>query len=208
MKRERLVYLDYLRVIATIFVIGVHTVSLGASLVQERSVEWYGFEVADYLFLCCNLLFVMISGALLLPVEGERTGTFYKKRFTKVLVPMVLYYILYVCAKEGIEWIFPDHWLKLLRRILTGAPEEAPHFWLIYVILWLYVLTPVIRCLVQHIPDSVLDVLVIVIVVVHTLYTYVEPLYGSRILGGIVDSFVGVFIIGYFLTKEHGKGIR
>ena len=94
MKRERQVYLDYLRVIATIFVIGVHTVSLGASLVQERSVEWYGFEVADYLFLCCNLLFVMISGALLLPVEGERAGTFYKKRFTKVLVPMVLYYIL------------------------------------------------------------------------------------------------------------------
>ena len=208
MKRERQVYLDYLRVIATIFVIGVHTVSLGASLVQERSVEWYGFEVADYLFLCCNLLFVMISGALLLPVEGERAGTFYKKRFTKVLVPMVLYYILYVCAKEGIEWIFPDHWLKLLRRILTGAPEEAPHFWLIYVILWLYVLTPVIRCLLQHIPEGVLDVLVIVIVVVHTLYTYVEPLYGSRILGGIVDSFVGVFIIGYFLTKEHGKGVR
>ena len=69
-------------------------------------------------------------------------------------------------------------------------------------------LTPVIRYLVQHIQDGVLDVFVIVIVVVHTLYTYVEPLYGSRILGGIVDSFVGVFIIGYFLTKEHGKGIR
>ena len=171
MKRERLVYLDYLRAIATFFVIGVHTVSLGASLVPGRSAEWYGFEVANYLFLCCNLLFIMISGALLLPVEGERTGTFYKKRFTKVLVPMVLYYILYVCAKEGIEWIFPDHWLKLLRRILTGAPEEAPHFWLIYVILWLYVLTPVIRYLVQHIPDGVLDVFVIVIVVVHTLYT-------------------------------------
>lgn len=45
-----------------------------------------------------------------------------------------------------------------------------------------------IRYLVQHIPDGVLDVFVIVIVVVHTLYTYVEPLYGNRILGGIVDS--------------------
>lgn len=123
--------------------IAVHTVSLGSTLVPERSAVWYGFEISNYLFLCCNLLFIMISGALLLPVKDESAGQFYRKRFLKVLVPMVIYYILYVCAKEGFVWLRPDHWGAMLKRILLGAPEEAPHFWLIYVIIWLYVLITV-----------------------------------------------------------------
>ena len=133
-KIKRQVYLDKLRVLATVLVIAVHTVSLGSTLVPERSAVWYGFEISNYLFLCCNLLFIMISGALLLPVKGESAGQFYRKRFLKVLVPMVIYYILYVCAKEGFVWLRPDHWGVMLKRILLGAPEEAPHFWLIYVI--------------------------------------------------------------------------
>ena len=113
----------------------------------------------------------LISGALLLPVKGESAGQFYRKRFLKVLVPMVIYYILYVCAKEGFVWLLPDHWGAMLKRILLGAPEEAPHFWLIYVIIWLYVLTPFFRYVVQHIPDSVLSGLVAVILIFQILGT-------------------------------------
>lgn len=203
--KKRLLYLDILRMTATVAVIGVHTVSLGTTMVTEHSGYWYGFEIANYLFLCCNLLFIMISGALLLPVRGESAGTFYRKRFVKVCVPMVVYYILYVCAKEGICWIFPDHWLALFKRILTGAPEEAPHFWLVYVILWLYVLTPVLRYLMQHIPDSVLGGLMAVILVFQTVVTYSDACYGNPVLTGMLDSFAGVFLLGYFLTRGHTK---
>ncbi len=203
--KRRQVYLDILRVIATIFVIGVHTVSLGSSMVVEKSAGYYGFEIFNYLFLCCNLLFIMISGALLLPVKGERAGTFYKKRALKVIVPTVIYYILYVCAKEGIQWIFPNHWLSLIKRMLLGAPEEAPHFWLIYVIIWLYILTPVLRYLTGHIPDKVLNGLVLVILAFQIVGTYWDFLYFNRISSGILNSFVGIFILGYFLTKEHSR---
>lgn len=34
---------------------------------------------------------------------------------------------------------------------------EAPHFWLVYVIIWLYVLTPFMRYIVHNIPDTVLS---------------------------------------------------
>ena len=204
----RQVYIDILRVIATVFVIAVHTASLGASVAQAGSTQWYAFEIAGYLFLSCNLLFIMISGALLLPVKGERAGVFYRKRFLKVLVPMIVYYILYVCAKEGFRWLLPANWPALLQRILTGAPEEAPHFWLIYVILWLYVLTPVIRYLIQHIPDSVYNGLILVILAAQILYTYCDPLYFNPVYAGIIGSFAGVFIAGYYLTKDHPKWLE
>lgn len=200
--KERKIYLDYLRVIATVFVICVHTVSLAATMVAPGSTSFHVLEIFDFTFLSCNLLFVMISGALLLPVRGEKIGTFFRKRFSKVAVPLVVYYILYVCAKEGLEWLYPDHWLSMIRRILTGAPEEAPHFWLVYVILWLYVLTPFLRWIVQHIPDSVLAGVIGVIFVVNALDTYL-PVWGlDAHLSPVVDSFAGVFLLGYFLSGK------
>ena len=115
---------------------------------------------------------------------------------------MVIYYILYVCAKEGFVWLLPDHWGAMLKRILLGAPEEAPHFWLIYVIIWLYVLTPFFRYVVQHIPDSVLSGLVVVILIFQILGTYWDTLYYNSIASGILGSFAGVFILGYYLTDR------
>lgn len=200
--QERKIYLDYLRVIATVFVICVHTVSLAATMVVPKSIEYYVLEILNFTFLSCNLLFIMISGALLLPVKGEKAGTFFRKRFSKVAIPLVIYYILYVCAKEGIEWIFPNHWLAMIQRILTGAPEEAPHFWLVYVILWLYVLTPFFRWILQHIPDSVLAGVILVIFLVNSLDTYL-PFFGLNAhLSLVVDSFAGVFLLGYFLAGK------
>lgn len=45
-KIKRQVYLDKLRVLATVLVIAVHTVSLGSTLVPERSAVWYGLRSA------------------------------------------------------------------------------------------------------------------------------------------------------------------
>lgn len=195
-------YMDYLRVIATVFVIGVHTVSLASSMSERGSMTFKVLECFDFFFLSCNLLFIMISGALLLPVQGESIGTFFKKRFTKVAIPLVVYYILYVCAKEGIEWIYPNHWFAMLQRIFTGAPNEAPHFWLVYVILWLYVLTPFLRWLLKNIPDGVFCGVMAVIFVVCALDTYL-PLMGiTSHLGWFTDSFVGAFLLGYLLDGK------
>lgn len=51
------VYLDKLEwYSATVLVIVIHTVSLGSTLVPERSAVWYGFEISNYLF-CAAICF-------------------------------------------------------------------------------------------------------------------------------------------------------
>lgn len=201
----RLIYLDNLRVLAAVFVICVHTVSLAATMVALDSLSFRVLEILNFGFLSCNLLFIMISGALLLPVRTEKASVFFAKRFSKVAVPLVIYYILYVCAKEGLEWLYPDHWFSMIKRILSGAPEEAPHFWLVYVILLLYMLTPFFRKILQNIPDSVLKGLMIVIFLVNAVRTYAP--YSGMIpyISVIVDSFAGVFILGYFLAEKSSQ---
>ncbi len=196
----RRVYLDELRLLATVFVVCVHTLELARTFLAPGTVSFQVAEVFHFVFLSCNLLFIMISGALLLPVKDERVGTFFARRFSKVAVPFFVYYILYVCAKEGVGVLAPDYWLTFLKRILSGPPVEAPHFWLIYIILWLYVLTPFLRYLVQNIPDGVLAGVVAVLFFVSALDTYL-PLFGMDAhLSSVVDSYAGVFVLGYFLS--------
>ena len=205
MKPTRKVYLDYLRLIATLFVICGHTISLAESLVEQESVAHRVLELAFFLFPSCNLLFVMISGALLLPMRDERVGAFFCRRFVKVLVPMLVYYFLYVCAKYGLACLLPGNLPFMFQRLVAGAADEVPHFWLVFVILQLYLLTPVFRWIVAHISDSVLYGVILVVFLVHTLDTYL-PLFGLNAhLSVFVDSFAGVFLLGYFLSAPHGE---
>ncbi len=57
-------------------------------------------------------LFVMITGALLLPIRESGLGEFYKKRIPRVLFPFLIWSALYT--------LFP--WFA---EILTGTPDEA-----------------------------------------------------------------------------------
>ena len=66
-------------------------------------------------------------------------------------------------------------------------------------------LTPFFRYVVQHIPDSVLSGLVAVILIFQILGTYWDTLYYNSIVSGILGSFAGVFILGYYLTGEQGR---
>ncbi len=199
-EKARKIYIDELRFLATLFVICGHTVSLAQSLTAPVSTAHTVLGAVFFLFPSCNLLFVMISGALLLPVRGESVGTFFARRFARVAVPMLVYYLLYVCAKFGIRCLLPQNWLFLFQRLLVGAPEEAPHFWLVYVILGLYVLTPFLRWIVANIPDSVLFGLILVVFFVNALDTYLPLFHLDAHLSVIVDSYVGVFLLGYFLS--------
>ena len=56
-KGGRQVYIDDLRVIATVFVIGVHTVSLAATMTEYGSIPFRVLTIFNFIFLSCNLLF-------------------------------------------------------------------------------------------------------------------------------------------------------
>lgn len=195
-------YIDYLRVIATVFVIGVHTVSLASSKAENGSPAFLVLECFDFLFLSCNLLFLMISGALLLPVRGEGIFAFFRKRFSKTAIPLAAYYVLYVCAKEGIAWIYPDHWAALIRRMLAGPPQEAPHFWLVYAILFLYLLTPFLRWFLARIPDKTFCGMVAFLFLLCALDTYL-PFFGRESpFRWVSDSLITPYLMGYLLAEK------
>ena len=96
-KQNRQFYIDMIRAYATFLVVFSHVF---APLVWAYNTTsepvWLVMNVCDALIRPCVPLFVMISGALLLnPSREESISLFLKKRLTKILVPLILWSLIY-----------------------------------------------------------------------------------------------------------------
>ena len=107
MKENRIVFVDYLRVIACFLVMLVHAsenfyaadASGLAGNVSMLANEQNRFWVAFYdgtLGRISVPLFMLASAFLLVPLKpGVGMGDFYKRRFKRVLPPMIAFMLLY-----------------------------------------------------------------------------------------------------------------
>jgi len=201
-------YLDYARVFAAVMVILTHACSMQTS---ETAAAWK----INLLLLCtgvglvCNPLYVMISGALLLSSKKEEDlGVFYFRRFVKVVIPMIVYYAIFLCVSGQVSFLPPRNLREGLLHILGGASGIVPHYWLIYTLISLYVTAPFVRVMVQNLKDSQITVLFFLILIEEALTTYLL-LTGVHIGFAMnLASWEGVFILGYILTSRRTKLIE
>lgn len=91
---KRIVWLDFVKFIAIFMMIAVHCTDNVTP--AERSEPWYNLWGSFYgSFMRPAIpLFVMVTGALLLPVK-ENISAFYKKRLTRLIVPFIIWSVLY-----------------------------------------------------------------------------------------------------------------
>lgn len=157
---SRIPWLDYLRTLACVLVIVSHIV--GQFFVSPP------FTTGNENFSCSSIytvltrvsipLFFMISGALLLPLR-ESTGVFLKKRFSRVLVPFLLWSVLYTVFPWSYEWLTGDSFKTIfpLSRATADLPSMGMnllliplkfgagiHLWYLYVLIGLYLFAPII----------------------------------------------------------------
>ena len=202
--KNRAIYIDYLRVFAAAMIIISHSVSNEMASTAEGSFWRFIFVAIFTLGVCCNDMYVMISGHLLLaPSKKEmKLSEFYCRRVAKVVIPLIAYYLFLLYLNHEISFFPPGNLLYALKSMLSGAPAAAPHFWLLYTFVALYIATPVLKACLQHLSDETLLGLGIVIIVMNALTTYL-PLAG--ILFGVstfLAGWEGVFILGYIIQKD------
>lgn len=195
-------YLDYMRVLAAVLVILAHACS---PMVTLADADWKRLLLVCGLSLglCCNLLYVMLSGTLLLSSKKEEgVGAFYVRRASKVIIPLIAYYLLLLYLNGEVSFFPPKNIGGAFKRIVTGAPDVGPHLWLIYTIVALYLVTPFFRVMVQHMSDRLLFSLAAVILVLNALTTYL-PLFGMAFgASTFLAGWEGVFLLGYIMTRQ------
>lgn len=97
MIKERIIYLDYLRCIACLMVILMH------SPMPNLGTNSLILSAISYLSAPCIGLFFMVSGALLLPIAGT-SHTFLTKRCSKIVYPTLFWYLSIFVAIIAMTW--------------------------------------------------------------------------------------------------------
>lgn len=96
--KEHIVWLDVVRFAAMFTVVCCHCADpfnfyAGDPTADLESIKFWGAAWGAALRPCVPL-FVMITGALLLPVK-DQAGPFYRKRISRVLWPFLIWSVLY-----------------------------------------------------------------------------------------------------------------
>lgn len=145
---RRIVFLDYVRVIACFMVIVVHVAECyyctaeGVVLASDSDRLWV--SLIDGLFRPAVPLFVMVSSYLLLPLPYG-TSVFAKKRFIRVFIPFAVWIALYAVipplteAGSGTDGVWRN-----IGHILYNFTDSAGHLWFIYMLIGVYCVMPVI----------------------------------------------------------------
>lgn len=136
--------LDLLRVLAIYMVMQIHTGEFEYIAPDGTVLHTPGSWAVGWtnsLLRVCVPLFVMITGFFLFPIENERK--FFRKRFTRVVIPFVIWcaiYSFYYYAQGAISF---QSALLNIAKIPVNYGTEVGHLWFVYMLMAIYLIAPV-----------------------------------------------------------------
>ena len=135
---------DLLRVIAIYMVMQIHTGEfeyIAANGTVLHTAGSWAVGWTNSLFRACVPLFIMITGFFLFPIDDERK--FFRKRFTRVLIPFVIWCAVYSFYYYGLGAISLKTALLNIAKIPVNYGTEVGHLWFVYMLMAIYLIAPV-----------------------------------------------------------------
>ena len=150
MTKERIAFVDYIRVIACLLVMVVHAseqfYNMGpvSQVATEDNRLWV--SIYDGFFGRISVpLFMIVSAFLLVPMrEGMTMSQFYRRRFLRILPPFVCFLVLYAVLPAtwgGLTW---EEAVEQLKMVPFNFPQWGGHLWFMYPLISLYLIIPVV----------------------------------------------------------------
>lgn len=211
MIKKRNYPLDILRVLACYLVIQQHAsefyyIGEGGAVVTGDNTFWIGIFNS-----VCRIsvpLFVMLSGYLLLPMNDVITN-FFRKRFTRVAYPFVLWCILYAVYNVLMKGDSLQQMFTNILHIPVNFGTEVGHLWYIYMLIGLYLLIPIISPWLKQASKRELQgylalwVFTTFLPYIHLVFPEVlgECFWNDTPLLYYFSGFIGYFILGHYLKR-------
>lgn len=206
MEKEKKYYLgaDIVRVLAIVAVVVIHVSSQFLNRPEYfGSFSWWLSNVIDSFSRVAVPIFIMLSGMLLLDEQKKYTvSVFLKKRFVRVLIPLVVWSVIYILWR--IFWL--DHTFtpySLLKLLLKDSAYY--HLYFLYIIFGLYLVTPMIRIYVTYASRRNLLYALVLTFVGSLLWTglnfFLPSVRSSPNALTFFVPYVPYFIAGYYLKN-------
>ncbi len=203
---------DVIRTVAIIMVIFLHaTADLTViQMNQWEVIRWSVNDIYQTIGRICIPLFAMLSGALLLqPGKQDTVRSFFRKRWQRIGLPWIFWGTVYF-AWDFLVLHNSFTLNAVVQGILTGPYYN---FWYLYLLVGLYLLTPVLRILLPKASDVAVKRYIGIWFIGAGVLPFAGALLTYNLLGNSLSSpgwvsyllfaLTGYFILGSQLTKVH-----
>jgi surface polysaccharide O-acyltransferase-like enzyme len=143
-------------------------------------------------------LFLMMTGALLLePTKKESIKVFFRKRWTRIGLPMIFWGAIYFVWDFTVRNLPFSGW-TILQGVLNGPYSQ---FWYMYVLIGLYLLTPILRVFIANAERMLVKYFLLIWVIgvaILPCFLLITPFaLNSNVF--VLTGYVGYFVLGTYL---------
>lgn len=166
---------------------------------------WWTSTVYKSFTLPCVPLFIMLSGALLLQPSKlhESIRFFFKKRVKRIGFAFIFWSLIYL------GWaFFISNTPFTLNNFIEGSlfsifSGSYYHFWFLYLIIGLYLLTPILRAIVAYDSQKILKYLIILWFLGVSIVPVIQLITGYNLNDTlfVMGGTLGYFVLGIYLPK-------
>jgi len=202
-------WVENMRVISVFAVIMLHVAAgfvggVGLDHSQYGSFDWWAGNIYDSIVRWCVPLFVMLSGYLLINKQ-ESDSDFFKKRLSRIFIPLVfwsLFFSGWTALKLVVKGKEADIYSEILLGFISGQPYF--HLWYIYMIPFLYLITPLLRTLLKESPISNIKLLILFCFAFSVFNVLLDALSyqnTSTFFGNNFLLYIGYYLLGGYVAK-------
>jgi surface polysaccharide O-acyltransferase-like enzyme len=199
---------DLIRTVAITMVLVYHAITepYNAALLSstQYSVLWLSSTIYESFVIMGVPLFVMLSGSLLLQPSkvNEPIRVFLKKRLGRIGLAFLFWSAIYlVWNYYVIHKALTVN--SVIQMFLSGGVDYQ--FWFIYLIMGLYLITPILRIVVAYADRKVLRYLIILWFIGVGLIPLFHLISGFSLDNNLflVGGYIGYFVLGFYLIGNH-----
>ena len=201
LKKNRIVWIDLLKVISIFSVILMHiignTINGYSDLPSNASNI---FIILAYLLEFSIPAFVMISGIVLLKKDEITYKEIFKKYISKVLITIGVVGTIMIVMEEYFMHR-PITIQVVINRLLTG--QIWAHMWYLYLLLGLYLITPICSIIVKNIKKNDYKTLLIILFIISILINTINDVYKIKLAFNMLEisGYIFYFLYGYYIYK-------
>lgn len=200
MTKERVIYLDIIKISAILLVIFNHS-HWG---INDEGVFWNFLHHFIYGFCKCAVpLFIMVTGSLMLKKERSYKEMFTKRIF-RIIPPIIVVFLLDAIINDGSS---KDFFLSIF---FTGY-SNVYWLWYLYLLLGFYLLTPFLYKMISRMNDKDYIIFILVFIIGGGIIEQI-PYLTNLFLGhsvsvqnglssGMVSVAIGFYVAGYYLDN-------
>jgi len=180
----RIIYLDLLRIAATLGVIILHIAASKWMDTPVTTINWQIMNIYDSLVRWAVPIFVMISGVFHL--EPNRNITFNEemkiifKKILKIILALMFWGLVYKLSKY---FLHNEEFTVygIIRSLIIIFGPESYHLWFLYMLIGLYLLTPIFRIFVNNCKREHIEYFLVLFFIIGTCFPLINSILNPRL---------------------------